>query len=121
MAAEHDRPDLTQAQREALADLLYEAFVFLRSPGYGYFWDSQDDWNNLEKVQATVDWAVAFGEALHNIPKHLFSGDFDFEFHKAKIACYVDQNPRLAEFITRLEEIEAMDERSLPADLDTKH
>lgn len=121
MAAEHDRPDLTQAQREALAELLYEAFVYLRSPGYGYFWDSKEGWNKIEKVQAAVDWSVAFGEALHNIPKHLFRGDFDFEFHKAKIACYVDQNPLLARFITRLEEIEAMDERSLPADLDTKH
>ena len=59
MAAEHDRPDLTQAQREALLDLLHEAFVYLRSPGYGYFWVSQEDWNKLEKVQAAVDWSVA--------------------------------------------------------------
>jgi hypothetical protein len=121
MAAEHDRPDLTQAQREALLDLLHEAFVYLRSPGYGYFWVSQEDWNKLEKVQAAVDWSVAIGEALHNIPKDIYGGNFDFKFHKAKIACYVDRNPRLAEFIARLEEIEAMDGRSPPAGPETKH
>jgi hypothetical protein len=121
MDAEHDRPDLTQAQREALVDLLYRAFVYLRSPGYQYFWDSQEDWNKLEKVQAAVDWSVAFGEALHNIPKDIYGGNFDFKFHKAKIACYVDRNPRLAEFIARLEEIEAMDGRSPPAGPETKH
>jgi len=120
MAAEHDRPDLTQAQREALLELLEYAFILMRSPGYRYFWDSQDDWNKIEKVQAAINWFVAFGEALHNIPSDLFSGNFDFEFHKAKIACYVDQNPLLAGFITRLEEIEAMDECDLPPDLDTK-
>ncbi len=116
MDTEHDRPDLTQAQRKALADLLYMAFVYLRSPDYKYFWGNKEDRYKPEKVQAAINWFVAFGEALHNIPKDLFSGNFDFEFHKAKIAFYVDQNPLLAEFITRLEEIEAMDERSLPAD-----
>jgi len=110
VAAKHDRPDLTQAQREALVRLLYDAFIYLRAPGYQYYWDKPEDWNDLAKVQAALDKAVAFGEALHNIPLHLYSGDFDFAIHKAIMACYVDTNPLLAGFITRLEEIEAMGE-----------
>ena len=110
MADEHDRPDLTQVQREALVKMLYDAFVLIRSPGYQYFWDKPEDWNDLAKVQAAVNHLVAFGEALHNIPARLYQGDFDFAFHKAKIARYVGMNPLLADFITQLEEIEAMGE-----------
>lgn len=114
MVAEHNQPDLTQAQREALAGLLHEAFVMLRSPGYGYYWDKPEDWNDLAKVRATMDWAVAIGEALHNIPLHLFRGDFDFAIQKTCIACYVDKNPLLARFIVQLEEIEAMGDGTGP-------
>jgi hypothetical protein len=111
MAAEPDRPDLTQAQREALARLLNTAFVLMRAPGYKYYWDKPEDWNDLARVQAAVDASVAMAEALHNIPLFLYRGHFNFALQKNIMASYIDACPDLAGLILDLEEIEAMGER----------
>ena len=110
MADEHDRPDLTQAQREALAELLNRAFVFMRSPGYQYYWDKPEDWNDLAKLQAAVDSSVAMAEAMHNVPLFLFRGHFDFTLQKKIMTVYAGACPNLAPLILDLEEIEAMGE-----------
>jgi len=121
MAAHRHWKRLTRSQQEALARMLSEVFVSLRAPGYQYFWDRQEDWNDLAKVQAAVDRSVAFAEVMHNIPLYLFRDDFDFAFHKEGLAIYAEKYPEMIHFLARLDEIEAMDERGLPADPDTRH
>ena len=49
---------LSERQRQAMADLLHDVFVRLRSPGYGYFWQDRsdyDDLENLSKVSKSFD------------------------------------------------------------------
>lgn len=101
--------------------MLSEVFVSLRAPGYQYFWDRQEDLNDLARVQAAVDRSVAFAEVMHNLPLHFLRDDFDFAFHKEGLAIYAEKYPEMAHFLARLDEIEAMDERCLPADPDTMH
>ena len=108
MAAEHDQPNLTRAQQEALMKLLSTAFVLLRSPGYQYFWEKQEDWNDLAKVQAAVERSIAFGEALHNLPLYIFRSNFDFKFHKRMLESYLDDVPDFMGLINDLEDIEKM-------------
>lgn len=109
MAAEHDQPNLTRAQQEALMKLLSTAFVFLRSPGYQYFWEKQEDWNDLAKVQAAVERSIAFGEALHNLPLYIFRNNFDFKFHKRMLESYLEDVPDFMVLINDLEDIENME------------
>ncbi len=108
MAAEHGRQILNRAQQEALAEMLSEVFIYLRAPGYQYFWDSQEDWHDLAKVQAAVDRSVAMAGAMHNIPRFLFRDDFDFPMHKKIFSIYAEKYPDMAMYVTRLEEIETM-------------
>ena len=108
MAAEHDRPNLTRAQQEALMQLLSSAFVLLRSPGYQYFWEKQEDWNDLAKVQAAVERSIAFGEALHNIPLYIFRNNFDFSIHRQAMESYLEVVPDFAGLIEDLKDIEQM-------------
>ncbi|MBX3646567.1 MAG: hypothetical protein KF853_16015 [Rhodocyclaceae bacterium] len=105
---------LTFEQRIALAYMLHKAFVYLRSPGYAYFWDKPDDQNNPVKLQTTLDRSIAIGEALHNMPLDILQSDFNFEFHKNKIAQYADIEPLLTSFIADLEEIESMNNDLMP-------
>lgn len=108
MAAKHGRQILNRAQQEALAEMLGDVFIYLRAPGYQYFWDRQEDWYDLAKVQAAVDRSVAMAEAMHNIPRFLLRDEFDFSLHKKIFSIYAEEYPDMARYVTRLEEIEAM-------------
>ena len=108
MAAEPDWPNLSRAQQEALMNLLSTAFVFLRSPGYQYFWAKPEDWNDVAKLQAAVKRSIAFGEALHNIPLYIFRNNFDFAIHRQAMESYLEQVPDFAGLIEDLKDIEQM-------------
>lgn len=99
---------LTAEQRAALADLLSMVFVMLRSPGYQYFWDKPEDWHNVEKLQAAVDRAVAFGEAFHNVPRFLLEDGFDFDLQEAIMHGYMRKCPDMEHLMTELRDIRNM-------------
>lgn len=109
---EPPRPPLTDQQREALAELLAQVFVYLRSPGYAYFWNSEKDWKDVKKLQATVDRAVAIGEAFHNVPRFLLRDGFSFDLQEAVMQSYVAKCPDMQHLIDNLRDIRAMGEKS---------
>ena len=108
MSEQPKRVTLTVEQKRELADLLHTAFVFLRSPGYRYFWRSKEDWNDVKKLQEAVDRAVGYGEAFHNLPNFLFMNDgFVFEYLERDIKHHLPEDES-AGFLSRLLEIKGM-------------
>jgi hypothetical protein len=99
---------LTQEQRAALAELLARVFVRLRSPGYQYFWNTPEDWNDVKKLQAAVDRSVAYGEVFHNLPRFLFRDGFDFDLQEKIMNGYLKQCPDLEAYIEDLRQIRKM-------------
>jgi len=104
----NSRKPLTPEQRIAIANLLYDVFLRLRAPGYKYYWDNEADYKDCEKIRAALDRSIAFGEAFHNLPKHMLTDDFDFDYQILSLECYVDRVPDLQEFVERLREIKNM-------------
>jgi hypothetical protein len=108
---EEPPPPLTVEQREALARWLSHVFVYLRSPGYGYYWNSKDEWHDVKKLQATVDRAVAIGEAFHNVPYFFVRDGFKFDLQETIMKAYLRQCPEMEHLISELQEIRDMGEK----------
>lgn len=68
--------NLTWAQIDSLMSVLHQAFVLLRSPGYGYFYGEKSFYDPAVLCRIR-DRSVAFGEALHNLPLMMFTGRLD--------------------------------------------
>ena len=99
---------LTEAQREALSKWVSMAFVFLRSPGYAYHWDKEEDWHDVDKLQHTVDCAVALGEVFHNVPYFFVTEGFDFDLQERLMLAYAERFPIFRHLIAELREIRDM-------------
>jgi hypothetical protein len=104
LTQEPEPKKLTQEQRIALADLLRWVFVALRAPGYGYFWKSKEDWNDIEKLQQAVERSVAFGEAFHNLPMFLFQDGFSFDMLERDINGFLPARDK-ERFLAQLQDI----------------
>jgi len=106
---------LSDAQRKAISErILGSAFLYLRSPGYGYFWESEEDLQNPKKLRAALRRSICFGEALHNIALHLWSDDFWFDYQIRSLEFYAEDAPELKGFIEELNDIRNMSGKVLP-------
>ncbi|HXV79751.1 MAG TPA: hypothetical protein VEG60_07715 [Candidatus Binatia bacterium] len=106
---------LSDAQRRAISErILGHAFLRLRAPGYGYFWGSEDDLEDVKKLWAALRRSICFGEALHNIALHLWSDDFWFDYQSRCLEFYAEEAPELKEFIRELDDIRSMSAKVLP-------
>ena len=95
---------LTLEQQRRIAELLYQAFIRLRSLPSMLHGDVQDD---LTRFRTLVTYAMAYGEAFHNLPLHMFR-EFDFKFMKRKFKAFSTQCPDLDDYIRDLEAIESL-------------
>jgi len=106
-----DRRPLSDAERRAISErIIGDAFIRLRSAGYGYFWESEKDLEDPKKLWAALRRSICFGEALHNIALHLWSDEFWFDYQKLCLEQYAEEAPELRDFIRELEEIRTMSE-----------
>ncbi len=96
---------LIPEQRQALANLLFEVFLRLRSK---YFWPEKDDSNDVDYMRAALERYMLIADAFHNLPKFMLTDEFDFKDQIHTLECHLDQVPELQEFIIRLKEIEKM-------------
>jgi len=95
---------LSRRQQERLAQMLYYAFIRLRSlPTMleGQSLDDPQSWKTL------ATYAMAYGEAFHNVPLAMF-GDLDIRFLKSRFVAHARQCPNLLEYIADLEAVEAL-------------
>lgn len=69
-------PKLLPCQVDLLMEVLYRAFIFLRAPGYEYFYRGQSFYD-LRVLSRIRDRSVAFAEALHNLPNLMLTGRLD--------------------------------------------
>ena len=106
---------LSWEQVHGLMEILHEAFVFLRSPGYGYFYHAEDGSDELEALKRIRGRSVGFGEALHNLPGLMFKEHFRLDRLLRDIEHFAQDEPDLERFARGVQRIIDMGSDALPS------
>jgi hypothetical protein len=100
-----DAKPLTDAQRQALCQMMYRAFLEIRSLG-----------------ASGTEQAARLADAFHNLPSDLWQDDFSLTFFRdAFLGAYQAKYPRSGgcfDYVTMANEIIAMNDHSGPSERD---
>lgn len=70
------------------------------------------DTTDVESLQWALRRAVAFGDALHNLPLYLYRDNFDFGYQSICLESGIEDAAEMEEFARRLREIQLGDVES---------